>query len=565
MTFSPAKSAALQFLFALTLLTPAFAQTRPPDLDGIPAARSHPFTVRYWPNTRRLAERVLALARGTVPFPAIPDRVWRTREIEIVLAPTEQMFSALTGGRAPAWGAGVTIPARSLIVLPAYNSSKRGGPLEYGRIVRHELAHIALHRMLPGRTFPRWFDEGYATWVAGQLDWEAAWQLRIAFLTGRAPALDSLALEWPRATANAQIAYLLSASIIEYLIAESGQRGLTLLLERTLSNGNFERALGETYGVDLDGLERAWLRYVRRHYGWTVILSQTIWFALFTTLLVGSVVLVRRRRDRHKLAQLRATEEPEAPAYWTEGGIEVIAHRGFSARAPENTVAAMELAIRHHAPALEFDVRTTRDGVPVVIHDETLDRTTNGHGFVFLRSWDELKGLDAGSWFSSIYADERLPRLEDVLRIAYHRVHRVYIELKPRSFNAEQIEKVVEHIVHFEFAQTAVVMSFDWEQLALIRALPVSIRIAFLADEEPAFLQALEHARHDGNAMVDCNWRILLANPALAQRAAELGIELAVYTVNDVLTANELLLQGVRRLTTNEVERLLKWAAGREG
>jgi glycerophosphoryl diester phosphodiesterase len=562
MNISPAKSAVIQFLFAVTQLTTAFAQTSPPE--SVPAVRAHPFTVRFWPNARRLGERVLALARGTTPFPAIPDRVWRTSEIEIVLAPSEQIFSALTGGRVPTWGAGVTIPSRSLVVLPAYNSEERGGPLEYGRIVRHELAHIALHRMLPGRTFPRWFDEGYASWVAGQLDWEAAWQLRVAFLTGRAPALDSLALEWPRATGDAQIAYLLSASVIEYLISESGQRGLASLLERTLSSGNFERALGETYGLDLNGLERAWLRYVRRHYGWTVILSQTLWFALITVLFVTALIVVRRRRDRRKLSELRAKEEPEAPSYWTEGGIEIIAHRGFSVRAPENTVAAMELAIRHHAPALEFDLRTTRDGVPIVIHDETLDRTTTGHGFVFLRSWAELKALDAGSWFSSIYADERIPQLEDILRIAYRRVHRVYIELKPRSFNAEQIEKVVEQIVHFEFAETAVVMSFDWEQLALVRALPVPIHIAFLADEEPAFLDALEHARRDGNAMVDCNWRILLANPALAQRAADYGIELAVYTVNDVLTANELLQHGVRRLTTNEVERMLKWAAGRE-
>jgi glycerophosphoryl diester phosphodiesterase len=529
-----------------------------------PTLRAPPFKVRYWLGGRRLAARVLNLALRTQSFPGIPDLAWRTREIEILLAPSEGLFAAITGGRVPAWGAGVTIPSRSLVVLPAYNSRTRGGPLDYGTVLRHELAHIALHRMVARGSVPRWFDEGYATWTAGQLDWEAGWRLRFNFAMGKGPPLDSLELDWPRETVDARLAYLLSASVIDYLVQESGPFGLQRLFERVRGGEAFEQALRETYGLDSGSLEHEWQKYVRGRYGWVAGLTQTVTFFLIAAAFVVVLFVVGRRRRTRKLAVLRATEMPDAPAFWTEGGIEIVAHRGFSARAPENTLAAMELAIRYGAPALEFDLRASRDGVPVVIHDETLERTTNGKGRVADQDWAELEKLDAGHWFSPLFVDEPLPRLEDVLRTAFERVHRLYIELKPHSFTAQQLETVVEQIVHYRFVEQAIVMSFDWLQLEHIRSLPTPITIAFLADDERTFLQALQNAHRDGNAIVDCNYRILIANPSLAQKAAELNIELAVYTVNDTRSAATLVQQGVRRLTSNEVEKLLKWAAGRE-
>ena len=85
-----------------------------------------------------------------------------------------------------------------------------------------------------------------------------------------------------------------------------------------------------------------------------------------------------------------------------------------------------------------------------------------------------------------------------------------------------------------------------------------------LADDEETFLRALERARADGLAWVDCNYKILLANPDLARRAHEQNVELAVYTVNDTASASALNRLGVHHLTTNEVEKLLRWAEGRE-
>ena len=521
-----------------------------------------PYTVQFAVGAQRLATRVLGLAQNMAPLPGIPARLWQREEITIVLAPSEQAFHQLTGGRAPEWGAGVAIPQQSLIILPAYGSTNRGGPLDYGIVLRHELAHLALQRALAPARLPRWFNEGYATWAAGQLNWENAWMLRAAFLTGRAPPLDSLDVEWIGGAGEARIAYLLAASFIEFLVAESGQEGLRVLFEKWRATASFDRALAETYGADLGQLESQWRKFVKQRYGWAVFLTQGFIFFAIVGGLVIILVVVRRRRDRKKLAALKAEEPPDNPAFWQEGGVEIIAHRGFSARAPENTIAAMELALRYGATALEFDIHATRDGVPVVIHDATLERTTNGQGRIAHKTNDELRALDAGSWFSPLYIDERIPTLDDVLRFTFNRANRLYIELKPGGFTAAQLEVVAERLVHYEFVERSVLMSFDWGLLDDLRALPPPFTLAFLADDEATFLLALDRAAADGKALVDCNYRILLANPALAERAHQMGIELAVYTVNDTVPAEALVKQGVRRLTTNEVERLLKWARG---
>ncbi|MSQ43390.1 MAG: hypothetical protein EXR45_04175 [Chloroflexi bacterium] len=107
----------------------------------------------------------------------------------------------------------------------------------------------------------------------------------------------------------------------------------------------------------------------------------------------------------------------------------VIAHRGSSGVAPENTLASLELAVSQAAMAVECDIVLSADGVPIVIHDTTLDRTTNGSGDVSALAWSELARLDAGSWKDRRFGAERLVRLHDLLRRATGRV-RIIIELK---------------------------------------------------------------------------------------------------------------------------------------
>ncbi len=111
-------------------------------------------------------------------------------------------------------------------------------------------------------------------------------------------------------------------------------------------------------------------------------------------------------------------------------GVErVAAHRGAMLDRPENTVAAIERAIEAGATAVEIDIRTSRDGTLVLMHDAKVDRTTNGTGRVSDLSWDELAALDAGSWFSPKYAAERVPSLEQILKLCRGRID-VQLDLK---------------------------------------------------------------------------------------------------------------------------------------
>jgi len=93
----------------------------------------------------------------------------------------------------------------------------------------------------------------------------------------------------------------------------------------------------------------------------------------------------------------------------------VIAHRGASRSAPENTMAALKKAAELGSSFIEIDVQLTRDGEVVLMHDKTLDRTTNGKGYIARSSYKELKRLDAGSWFSPVFKNEKIPLLKEVL------------------------------------------------------------------------------------------------------------------------------------------------------
>ena len=110
----------------------------------------------------------------------------------------------------------------------------------------------------------------------------------------------------------------------------------------------------------------------------------------------------------------------------------IIAHRGYRQKYPENTLAAFQAAMAAGAQMIELDVMLSRDRRPVVVHDDTLERTTNGTGAVKDFTLEELKKLDAGSWFEPRFADQRLPELSEVLALAGGRT-RVNIEIKAQA------------------------------------------------------------------------------------------------------------------------------------
>ncbi|HEV2146141.1 MAG TPA: hypothetical protein VGR37_01855 [Longimicrobiaceae bacterium] len=271
---------------------------------------AEPVRVVYFPGGWALAEEVLRAASEPFPLPGFPE-AQRPIPATIILAPSREVWDSVTGGRIPEWGAGVAFPAARVVVLPLY-ASPRTEPGSLGTTLRHELLHLLVNRELPPGV-PRWFDEGYAQWSSGGWDASAAWQLRLAFLTGRAPPLDSLSLDWPAGEGDARLAYLLSATAVRHLAERAGPEGFDALIRAWKREGSLDRAIRSAYGMTMGQFEEEWARAVRRRYGWLLLGAQTGAFWVFGAVILFFLFARRRKRDRAKLEEMRAEERMLPP------------------------------------------------------------------------------------------------------------------------------------------------------------------------------------------------------------------------------------------------------------
>jgi glycerophosphoryl diester phosphodiesterase len=163
----------------------------------------------------------------------------------------------------------------------------------------------------------------------------------------------------------------------------------------------------------------------------------------------------------------------------------IIAHRGYRTKYPENTLAAFSAALDIGVKMIELDVMLTRDRKMVVIHDATLERTTDGHGQVNSYTLQELKELDAGSWFHPRFAGERLPSIEEVLDLVRDRAL-INIEIKSNAYEAhhppDAIEKQVVELVRRKNALTSVLISsFEWKILENVASMEEAPAIALIS------------------------------------------------------------------------------------
>jgi glycerophosphoryl diester phosphodiesterase len=158
------------------------------------------------------------------------------------------------------------------------------------------------------------------------------------------------------------------------------------------------------------------------------------------------------------------------------------AHRGSSASAPENTMAAFRLAVDEGAELIELDVRFTRDMHPVIHHDRTLRRTTNGRGRLWQHTLAELQELDAGAWFHPRFAGERIPMLADVLEWLPSRIV-LNIELKtdgdPRPLE-RRLQSLMSVIDHWRTSRTVILSSFDHHSLRRLHRMSPALHIGVL-------------------------------------------------------------------------------------
>lgn len=230
------------------------------------------------------------------------------------MVPDQAHFRRLSRGRVPSWGAGLTMPDSRTIVLRA-----NAGDLP--QVLRHELAHLALHDAVRGN-LPLWFDEGYAGWAAGEWGRMDGLELNLAVVRGQIPSLGGLNAQLRGSAISAQAAYALATSAVLELARRNPTHTLVPLLTRVSQGESFDAAVLATTGFTVDRFDEAWQRSVRRRYGvitWAV--AGGLWSVLAIAVLL--LVRVRRIRDRPRRAALdvgwEVPEDDEPPSELDHG------------------------------------------------------------------------------------------------------------------------------------------------------------------------------------------------------------------------------------------------------
>jgi glycerophosphoryl diester phosphodiesterase len=231
----------------------------------------------------------------------------------------------------------------------------------------------------------------------------------------------------------------------------------------------------------------------------------------------------------------------------------VLAHRGFSDAAPENTMAAFEAARRAGADGIEFDVQRTRDGELVVIHDQTVDRTTNGTGQVQDFTYKQLQGLDAGSWFHPSFHGERIPLLQDVLEWGYTQRMLLNVELKTGSVpDPDLIKKTVQLIQDHNVSEQVLISSFDPASLHMVKALNPKLRIGLLYEKRLA--KPWEYALWMGAFAIHPRYTHITSD--LVEACHSRHIRINTWTVNTLKGMRRMVNLGVDAIITNYPDRM---------
>jgi glycerophosphoryl diester phosphodiesterase len=243
----------------------------------------------------------------------------------------------------------------------------------------------------------------------------------------------------------------------------------------------------------------------------------------------------------------------------------IIAHRGASAYAPENTLAAFKLAVKTGADAVELDVYQTKDQRLVVLHDKTLNRTTNGSGNVSDFTLDELKELDAGSWFDPKFKGEKIPALEEVID-ALPDTTIIIIELKEGSHQSPGIEEdVIEIIRRNKIADRVILKSFNQEVLQRLRKSAPEIPLCYVYAFRLPFLGIVVDKGISFGSIFKINVEYLqphrlLLSRSFVEKAHECGykvISWGVNSPNQIMKAIDYGVDGIETDYPNRVRMLL--------
>ncbi|XEC92921.1 glycerophosphodiester phosphodiesterase [Paenibacillus tarimensis] len=236
--------------------------------------------------------------------------------------------------------------------------------------------------------------------------------------------------------------------------------------------------------------------------------------------------------------------------------VRIVAHRGCSGKAPENTLAAIGMALaEEEIYSIEIDVHLSKDGVPVVMHDHTLDRTSTGEGLIKEHTYEQLRRLDAGKWFAPEFMGQPIPSLEEVLQLTQGRC-RLEVELKKKGTDYEGIEgKVIELIRRYGMQDLAVLSSFDHDSMKIAGGIDPSIETRLIYAGKPTLiLEQLQYTRAKSVSM-----HYAYVTPALVKELQDFGVDVGVWTVDEPEEMKKLVPAHPNlRITTNYPDRLIK-------
>lgn len=260
------------------------------------------FTIVASETDKRLAQSLLASAQANDTFPGLPRPKAR---VLIGVAPNAEIFRAWVGPAAPEWGAAIAMPDLQRIIMHgSAGNSSAGDPMV---VLRHELAHLALHEAL-GNLPQRWFDEGYASFAAGEWNRTTAIETSVTLMWRAMPEAVELDAEFGGGASRASYAYALSHLAVSEMSGIDARRGLANFFTYWKETGSYERAVRQAFGMTTAGFDDYWHSRVRRRYGALALMANLSLAFGFVAVLIGPAYFAKRRRNRIRIEQMRAAE-----------------------------------------------------------------------------------------------------------------------------------------------------------------------------------------------------------------------------------------------------------------
>ncbi len=243
-----------------------------------------------------------------------------------------------------------------------------------------------------------------------------------------------------------------------------------------------------------------------------------------------------------------------------EDGFTLIAHRGASGHAPENTLVAVRRAMDMRAEMVEVDILLSKDGIPVLLHDPSLDRTTDGTGVVSNFTLEELKALDAGTWFGEQFAGEQIPTVDELLAMCKGKMA-LNLEIKTQAVSDMQeggvVEKVVELVRKHGMERNVIFSSFDPRAIVQLKAIAPDIAGAILYDNRHyEGAHPVDIVSSLGADAFNCHWRQV--SSGLVDSLHRVNVPINVYTVNSDTLMHRMLDLGVDGIFTDYPDVLLQ-------